>query len=404
MLSKSVKRAMLLGLIVALMAAVFVVGVYFGYSNRPAIDKVTVLLNKEAEKPPQIDFSPFWAVWNDIESKYVGRNDLDRQKMVWGAVGGMVKSLNDPYTVFFPPKESELFESTVKGQFSGVGFEIGIRDNILTVITPLKDTPAYRAGIKAGDKILKINGTSTVDMAVDEAISLIRGEIGTQVSLTIGREGEKEPLEFKITRDTINIPIVDTEKKAGGIFVISLYNFSENSPDAFRNALRKMIDSGSSKLILDLRGNAGGYLEASVDIASWFLPVGKVVAIEDFGNHDQNDYRSRGYDIFKNLPFVVLVDKGSASATEILAGALQDYKLATLVGEKTFGKGSVQELFSVTNDTSVKVTIARWLTPNGRSISEKGLTPDVEIKVTDKDIKAGNDSQMAKAIEILNSK
>ncbi len=402
MLSKSVKKAMWLGMIAALLAAVFVIGAYFGYTNRPVVEKITSLFNKEPVASVQVDFSPFWTAWNDIESKYVGRNNLDRQKMVWGAIDGMVKSLDDPYTVFFPPKEAELFESSVKGQFSGVGFEIGIRDKVLTVITPLKDTPAYRAGIKAGDKILKINGTSTAEMAVDEAIFMIRGEKGTPVTLTIAREGEKTPRDFEIIRDTINIPIVDTEKKPGGIFIIRLYNFSENSPEAFRNALREMMESGNSKLILDLRGNAGGYLEASVDIASWFLPSGKVVAIEDFGNSDKTDYRSRGYDIFKNLPFVVLVNQGSASAAEILAGALQDYKLATLVGEKTFGKGSVQELLPVTDNTSVKVTIARWLTPNGRSISEKGLTPDVEVKITDKDIESGKDPQMDKAIEILN--
>jgi carboxyl-terminal processing protease len=241
-------------------------------------------------------------------------------------------------------------------------------------------------------------------MTLDEAVFLIRGERGTPVTLTISREGQKQPLEIKIVRDNIQIPILDTEKKDNGIFVIKLYNFSENSPDAFRNALREMISSGSDKLILDLRGNPGGYLEASVDMASWFLPPGKIVSIEDFGNSDQENYRSRGYDIFKNLPFVILVDEGSASASEILAGALQDYKIATLVGTKTFGKGSVQELVPITGDTSLKLTIARWLTPNGRSISEKGLEPDVEVKMTEEDRNAGKDPQMQKAIEILTSK
>jgi len=404
MLPVSVKRAIFLGLNVALLAAVFVVGVYLGYSNRPPIDKITVLFNKETTKPGQVDFTPFWSAWRAVEEKYVGRSQLDTQEMVWGAIEGMVHSLGDPYSVFFPPKEAELFESSVKGEFSGIGIEIGLRDNILTVISPLKGTPAFRAGLKSGDKILKINATSTQDMKMDEAIFLIRGEKGTPVTLAIGREGGNEPKEFTIIRDTINIPVVDTEKKPGGIFVIRLYNFSENSPDAFRNALREMLESGSPKLIVDLRGNAGGYLEASVDMASWFLPAGKVVVREDFGDNSGNDYRSRGYDIFKNLPLVVLVNQGSASAAEILAGALQDYKLAILVGEKTFGKGSVQELLPVTGNTSVKITIARWLTPGGRSISEKGLTPDVEVKITAKDIEAGKDPQMEKAIEILKSK
>lgn len=401
---RSAKKAIFWGIAAGLMAAVFITGVYLGYSNRPAVAKITSLFNKETGiiNPGQLDFSPFWTVWNTVETKYADRSSIDRQKMVWGAMEGMVSALGDPYSVFFPPKETELFETSVKGEFSGIGIEIGMRDGTLTVIAPLKNTPAYQARLKASDKILEINATSTQGMTVDEAVFLIRGQRGTPVILTIGREGEKQPLEIKIIRDIIQIPVLDTEKKENGIFVIRLYNFSENSPDAFRGALREMIDSGSDKLILDLRGNAGGYLEASVDVASWFLPAGKIVAIEDFGNSDQENYRSRGYDIFRNLPFVILVNEGSASASEILAGALQDYKIATLVGTKTFGKGSVQELISVAGDTSLKLTIARWLTPSGRSISEKGLEPDVEVKMTEKDYDEKKDPQMQKAIEILN--
>jgi carboxyl-terminal processing protease len=401
---RTAKKAIFWGIAVGLVVAIFVAGVYLGYTNRPPIQKVTDLFNKE-ENPAnlsQIDFEPFWTAWNAVETKYADRSSLSPQKMVWGAVEGMVAALDDPYSVFFPPKEAELFETSVKGEFSGIGIEIGMRDNAITVIAPLKDTPAYRAGLKSGDKILKINATSTQDMTLDEAVFLIRGERGTEVALTIGREGENKPGEIKIVRDTIYIPVLDTEVKENGIFVIKLYNFSESSPDAFRNALREMLSSGSNKLILDLRGNPGGYLEASVDMASWFLPAGKTVAIEDFGDSEQSYYRSRGYDIFKNLPFVILVNEGSASASEILAGALQDYKIATLVGTKTFGKGSVQELVPITSDTSLKLTIARWLTPNGRSISEKGLDPDVEVEMTEEDYNSGKDPQMQKAIEILN--
>ncbi len=403
MLFKSFKKPVFLGFMAAIAAAIFIFGVYLGYSNRPPIDKITQLFNKEIAKPQQVDFMPFWSAWNTVESKYVSRSSIDQQKMIWGAIEGMVKSLDDPYSVFFPPQEAQLFESSVKGEFSGIGIEIGMRDKLLTVISPLKNTPADRAGLRAGDKILKINGTSTAEMGVDEAIFLIRGERGTLVNLSIFREGDKEPIEVKIIRDTIQIPVIDTEKKPGGIFMIRLYNFSEKSPDVFREALREMLSSGSDKLILDLRGNPGGYLEASVDIASWFLPAGKIVAIEDFGDNNQKDYRSRGYDIFKNLPFVILVNQGSASAAEILAGALEDHKIATLVGEKTFGKGSVQELVPVTDKTSLKITIARWLTPNGNSISEKGLVPDVEVKMTKDDFDAGRDPQMDKAIELLNN-
>ncbi|PIQ69506.1 MAG: hypothetical protein COY22_02560 [Candidatus Tagabacteria bacterium CG_4_10_14_0_2_um_filter_40_13] len=403
MLPGPVKKTIFWGIITALLTAIFIAGVYLGYANRPAIQKVTALFNKESaiQSAQQIDFAPFWAAWNAIETKYVGRGDLDRQKMIWGTIEGLAKSLDDPYSVFFPPEEAELFTTSVKGEFSGVGMEIGMRDKTLTIITPLKDTPAYRAGLKTGDKILKINGTSTADMTVDEAVFLIRGERGTPVTINIFREGEKQSRDIKLIRDVINIPVVDTEKREDGIFIIRLYNFSENSPGYFRNALRKMIESGSNKLILDLRGNAGGYLEASVDIASWFLPAGKIIAIEDFGNNKREDYRSRGYDIFKNLPFVILVDQGSASAAEILAGALQDHKVATLIGQKTFGKGSVQELVPITDKTSFKITVARWLTPSGRSISEKGLNPDISVEVAEKDLEAGYDPQMQKALEVL---
>ena len=389
--------------------AVFSGGALFGYSKRPAIEKVYTLFNKEIQKPAQVDFSPFWEAWNRVESKYVDNDELDTQKMVWGAIQGMVASLDDPYSVFFPPEENELFQSSIRGDFEGVGMEIGIRNNILTVIAPLKDTPAFRAGIKAGDKILEIDGKSTVDITIDKAVRLIRGKKGTKVVLTILREGEEESREISIIRDVIQIPVLDTEQKSSGklgekhgdIFVIKLYNFSEKSPLAFRSALQEMINSDCNKLILDLRNNAGGYLEAATDIASWFLPSGKIVAREQFGNGDERLYRSRGYNIFKNLPFVIIVNEGSASASEILAGALQEYGIATLVGEKTFGKGSVQELFSITNDTALKLTVAKWLTPNGKSISKEGLTPDVVVKMTKEDIEQGRDPQMEKAIEIL---
>jgi carboxyl-terminal processing protease len=198
---------------------------------------------------------------------------------------------------------------------------------------------------------------------------------------------------------------LDTEKKAGGVFVIRLYNFSANSADDFRNALRDFVNSGDNKLILDLRDNPGGYLEAAVDMASWFLPLGDVVAREKFSSGEETLFRSKGYNIFSNskLPFVILVNEGSASASEILAGALQEYHIAQLVGTKTFGKGSVQELIPITDTTSLKLTIARWLTPGGRSISQQGLDPDVKVDITDKDLQSGKDPQMDKAIEILNN-
>ena len=240
-------------------------------------------------------------------------------------------------------------------------------------------------------------------MTLEKAVSLIRGKKGTEVRLTLARSSTPTPFEIKIVRDTITIPTVDTEFRENGVFVISLHNFSAVSPDLFREALRDFVISRSTKLVLDLRGNPGGYLEAAVDMASWFLPAGEVIVREEAGRNGAGDvFRSRGYNIFNNkLKMVILVNGGSASASEILAGALQEHHKATLVGEKTFGKGSVQELFPVTGDTSLKITIARWLTPNGVSISEGGLKPDVEVKITEEDIKKQKDPQMDKAIELL---
>jgi carboxyl-terminal processing protease len=241
-------------------------------------------------------------------------------------------------------------------------------------------------------------------MSVDEAVRLIRGERGSEVVLIIFREGRKEPLEIIIKRDVIDIPVLDTEWQ-DNIFIIRLYNFSANSDDLFREAIRKFIQSNKrdKKMILDLRGNPGGFLSASVDISSWFLEAGKVVVKEDFGDKQEDVlYRSKGYNVFgKDFEMVVLIDGGSASASEIVAGALQEYGIATLVGSQSFGKGSVQELVKVTPETSLKITVARWITPEGHSISLEGLTPDVEVEVTEEDIKADRDPVLEKALEIL---
>ena len=282
--------------------------------------------------------------------------------------------------------------------------EVGVRDGILTVIAPLKDTPAYRAGIKAGDKIFKIDGEETLNLSVDEAVRLIRGKGGTKVTLVVFRGEQKEPIEVVIERGVIDIPVLDSEWK-DNIFILRLYNFSANSHENFRDAIRQFISNKNKnkKMILDLRGNPGGFLGSSVDIASWFLEAGKVVVKEDFGGRQEDTvHRSKGYNVFdKDFEMIVLINEGSASASEILAGALQEYGIAKLVGSRSFGKGSVQELINVTPDTSFKVTVARWVTPEGHSISLEGLTPDIEVLMTDADFESGNDPVLEKALEIL---
>jgi len=386
-----------------LLLGVFSFGIYVGYTKRPESDKILSVSHKESSSEINADFEPFWKVWNTLNEKSIYANEISNQDRVWGATEGLASSLGDPYTIFLAPEENKTFTEEIKGSFQGIGAEIGMKDKILTVIAPLKNTPAWNAGLKAGDKIVKIDDVSTNDMTVEKAISLIRGEKGTTVILTIFRNGDNKTREISITRDQIEVPALETELRDDGIFVISFYTFSEQSVNFFRDALIEFIGSGSTKLIIDLRGNPGGYLDAAINIASWFVDQGKIIVSENFGdNSKQKDYRSYGPKLWDNShSLIVLVDGGSASASEILAGALREHGVATLVGEKTFGKGSVQELIKITEDTSLKVTVANWLTPNGTSISLQGLEPDIKVEYTEKDYKNDRDPQLEKAVEIL---
>ncbi len=354
----------------------------------------------------QADLTAFWKVWNELNEKFVSASStrvITDEEKVYGAISGLVDSVGDPYTVFFTPELKKDFDDSISGTFSGVGMEVAIQDDFLTVVAPLKGSPSERAGMLPGDKIITIDGTDTQGMSVEQAVTIIRGEKGTVVTLEILRNGQTELKEVKITRDTIVVPTIETET-VGDVFVIRLYTFGTTATSEFRGALRQFVSSKKSKLVLDLRGNPGGYLDASVDIASWFLPAGKVVVSEDFGSgQDAKVFRSKGYNIFKSdLRMIVLINKGSASASEILAGALREHGVAELVGEQSFGKGSVQELVDITPTTALKVTIARWLTPNGNSISNGGLTPD-HIVEFDADLfkEKKMDNQLQKALELL---
>lgn len=389
---------------IALVAILFFgLGLYSAGKSTPAIAKITGISSKEIAVETTADFGPFWKVWNEINKKHPEAAKITDQEKVYGAIKGLVDSLGDPYSVYFDPEETKSFKEDISGNFEGIGMEVALKDKVLTVVAPLKDTPAFRAGIKSGDRILKINEASTAGMSVEEAIKLIRGKKGTSVTLTIAREGERVPRVITIVRDRINIPTLETEKRADGIFVIRLYSFTGNSAELFRRALQDFVKSKSDKLLLDLRGNPGGYLNSAISMASWFVEGGKIIATEDYGDKQEPEiYRSRGYDVFNDkLKFVILIDGGSASASEILAGALQDHRIAKLVGSQSFGKGSVQELVPITSNTSLKITVAKWLTPNGVSISEKGLKPDYEVEKTQADIDAGRDPQLDKAIQVL---
>lgn len=386
-----------------LLAASFFAGVFVGYENRPAVERVLNVTGKNT--PPQfqnIDFNLFWDVWSKLEAKYVDKSKINRQELIYGAARGLVGALNDPYSEFLPPADTKQFQEDVTGSFSGIGAEIGIRKGVLTIISPLRDSPAEHAGLKAGDKILKIDDTSTGDLTLNEAVRKIRGPQGTEVRLSIFRESTDKSFEVKIVRDIIKIPVLKTEVRNNEIFVVTLYHFTENAAFEFRRAIQEFFSSGSKKLILDLRNNPGGFLAVSVDIASWWLPPGEIVARERFADGSENFHRSNGYRLLADIPTVVLINEGSASASEIVAGALRDIKGIKLVGAKTFGKGSVQEVLPVEGGSSLKITIAKWLTPKGTEINGTGIEPDVKVELPkDRELKEGEDPILDKGIEIL---
>lgn len=398
------------GLALVLATASFFSGLHIGSGELDRVQAEAGLFSFFSSKTApanDADLSEFWRVWNLLDQKFVTSTTtktLTTQEKIEGAISGLVKSYGDPYTVFLPPEEAGMFEEDISGNFSGVGMEVGLREGVVTVIAPLPDTPASKAGVLPQDVIVKIDGKVTDGMNIDEAVRLIRGEAGTEVVLTIYREGELEFLTIPIVRDTIAIPTVKTSVE-GDVFVISLYSFNALAEMRMQEALREYVTSGKRKLILDLRGNPGGFLQSSVSIASYFLPAGAPIVREGFGEgKDEEVYRSLGRDLREYAPeaMVVLVDGGSASASEILAGALQEHGVATLMGEQTYGKGSVQELISLPTGSSLKVTIARWFTPDGVSISEGGLTPDIVIERTPQQIIEGVDPQLEGAVKYLN--
>jgi len=316
----------------------------------------------------------------------------------------MVKSLDDPYTLFFTPKETKKFLEDIGGSFEGVGMEIGIRKGQLQIIAPIEGTPAQKAGLRAGDKILKIGDVLTMDITIEEAVTLIRGPKGTEVSLTVLRNEWDATKEFKIKRDVIEIPSMKLEMKVDNIAYIRLYHFSERSHLDFQEIALEVLSSPADRIILDLRNNPGGYLERAQNIAGWFLEKGQTVVIEDFGQgQEQEAYKAKGSAGLIDYPVVILLNQGSASASEILASALRDNRGIEIVGETSYGKGSVQKLEDLSDGSSLKVTIANWLTPNGDLITDKGLEPDFEVEITEEDYEQERDPQLDKAIEIIKS-
>jgi carboxyl-terminal processing protease len=324
--------------------------------------------------------------------------DIDGEKMSQGAVRGLVASLGDPYTTFLDKTQSKALSDSLKGELSGIGIEIGLKNNRLTVISPLDGSPAAKAGLRSGDVIGIIGTEDTSEMTLDTAVDKIRGEKGTEVKLTILR-GSDKPLELTIVRDTITVSSVKYEVKPGGIGYIRLRQFGDDTDTAIRAATADLAKQGVTKIVLDLRDNPGGYLNSAVTVSSEFLDSGTVVEERSRHSESKTLVANPGGALTK-VKLIILVNGGSASAAEIAAGALKDNGRATLVGEKTYGKGSVQEIKNLSDGNQLKVTVAHWYTPKGVNISKEGIAPDVEVKNSSEDYNAGRDPQLDKALEL----
>lgn len=405
-LKKSFHILLLVVLVISAFGLGFIQGSRWGWkTNLPSpFEKI---INKEPPKEiPAGDMSIFWDVWKVILEKYVGRNKLNTQTMIEGAASGLVESLNDPYSEFFNTTSSQYLNQELTGEFYGVGMEIDKRDGFLIVLTPLPNTPASRAGLMPFDKILKIDDKDTSNLTPLEAAKLIRGPEGTEVKLLIYRSSWDKAKLFTLKREKITVPSLKWQFLEDNIGYLRIYNFNQPIFNSFYQLALKLSFNKPKGLIIDLRNNPGGYLEAVLDVSGWFLNKGEVVLKEDFGNGEIKIHRSPGPGLLRDIKTVVLINEGTASAAEILAGALKDNRGIKLIGEKSFGKGSVQELVPLKQGASLKITISKWLTPSGIIIENNGLNPDVEIK-NEEDLSAygeinlEKDFQLKKAIEVL---
>lgn len=362
---------------------------------------------KAAYNMDGVDLSLLKEVYEKTVFNFVDPAQIDKQKLTYGAVAGMVEAIGDPYTVFFDPTQSKDFEEDLSGIFEGVGIQIGIKDSQIKIIAPLKGTPAEAAGIMAGDAILEIDGQSTAEMSTDEVVSRIKGEKGTKVVLTISRERKGETPEtktFEITRDLIKIPTIEwkmMEKDGKNIAYLTIYHFSELVFEDFKKAGYEILSNNFDGIVLDLRNNPGGLLNRTVDIAGWFLEKGKVVLTEQNKDLEKTNYKSDGPASFANTPVVILINEGTASSAEILTGALKDNRGILVVGETSFGKGLVQRVVTLDDGSALKVTTAKWYTPNGELIQDVGIKPDIEVELTEEDYNENKDPQLDRALEEL---
>ena len=379
-------------------ALAFAGGFYLGQGSKG--NRALALNNTNTETKPDFTFNTYWETWEAIKTNFVYKNKLSDRDMFYGSLKGLAASTNDPYTVFMTPEETKEFADDMAGTFEGIGAEVGMRKETLTIIAPLAGMPAEKAGLKAGDKLYAIDGESALGLTVDEAVKKIRGPKGTSVTLTVIRTGDTAPQEIKIERGVISIKSIETVFRPDGLAVITVSNFNDDTEFAFKNAVSEVLNKKAKGLILDLRNNPGGYLDTAIKMASEWIEDGPIV-LEQSAEGRRREYNAEGPARLANTPTMVLINTGSASASEIVAGALRDYKKATLIGEQTFGKGSVQQIKDLNDGSSLKITVATWMTPDGDYINEKGLKPQVDSELTVDDVEAGRDPQLQKAVDLL---
>ena len=362
---------------------VFGLGIFVGRAipAGSASSSAASVINKEASGSvaEDVDFEPFWEVWEKVQTKFV-RRPADENQMVSGAIAGMVASLGDPYSVYFTPEIAKQFQEDLDGTFSGIGAEVGMRNNRIVVVAPLPESPAEAAGLRPGDFVAEINATSTEAMSVEEAVKQIRGPEGTKVDLTIVREGKSQPLKITIVRKKIELKSVTQQILPGNVMFLTISSFNDQTIPQLDQAIQVAQFKKVKGIIVDLRNNPGGFFDSSITVASeWLEPGSVVVAERGKGDGARKEFSATGTHRLLGIPTVVLVNGGSASASEIVAGALQDHGKAKLIGEKTFGKGSVQEYEELPDGSALKLTIALWFTPKDRSINESGIQPDIVV-------------------------
>ena len=400
------RNILLVFVAIVLMAGTFSGGILVGWMlpSQTPLDSfsatVTPSGTEDQEMALDVLFAPFWETWQYLHDQYVDQ-PVDDTKLMQGAIRGMMDSLGDKHTGYMDPDTYNQVTAPLDGSYEGIGASVDTAGDLLTIISAMPDSPAEKAGLKPGDAVIKVNGTDVTKTDPNIVLKSVKGPAGTDVTLTIQRVDQPDPLDVTITRQKIDLKSVTSEMKDGNIAYVRISTYGETTTDELKSALETLLAQNPKGLILDLRYNSGGYLITAIEVISQFIPSG-IVMYEQEQNGEETTYSAEPGGLATEIPLVVLVNEGSASASEITAGAIQDFGRGTLVGVTTYGKGSVQNWIPLNNNQgAVRITVARWLTPNHRQINDVGLTPDVVVEITEADFDAGIDTQLKKAIEIL---